>query len=90
MFILEKQPDEILKGVGCDFKNRLDTGEVLISGTITGTKANFVSNIGYNDTQVTCTITGGVHGENIKLEVRALGSLGNYLDGDILVKIRET
>ena len=100
-FQVQKQPWEILKGVGIDFVARLATGEVLDSGEtqevvadINGVPvAGIVSEVqisAVTSTVLLCTVSAGINGQKIRLTYKAIGTLGNHLEGEVWIKVKET
>lgn len=99
MHKLKKQPAETSVGVGIDFSRRLATGEILSTGTIT---ASVVSGSGavvgditisgktINNTSMIGTIAGGKDGCVYKLTYLVTGTVGNILESEIKLTVKDT
>lgn len=96
MFKFKKQPTERIVGVAIDFGQRLATSETLPTGTVSsalvsGTEVTPVvlTDTGKSGTSVVATVAGGTDGCVYKLTYVATGSLGNILESEILMTVKE-
>ncbi len=90
MFTYTKQPAETIVGIGIDYEKRLASTETISSQTVTAATADITIDSSYIDgTQVLATISGGADGDSVELTYTATTSIGQILEGEILVKIKE-
>lgn len=87
---IEKQSGEKIL-ISMDFVNRLTADETLSSPTVTveGGSELLVTNTAISSTKVTCFINAGTAGKTYRLTFNVNTSLGQILQGDGLVKIRD-
>lgn len=96
MFKLKKQPAERIVGVAVDFAARLAATETISTGAVTsalisGTDVTAVvlTDVGKAGTSVVATVAGGTDGCVYKLTYVATGSLGNILESEIQMTVKE-
>lgn len=89
MFYFEKQPNEIINGVGIDFTNWLEEGETINTYTVTADKSGIVSSVVKNGNRVLCTVSNGEDGEKIKLTYTIETSNNNKYETEIILNIKE-
>jgi len=90
---IQKQPSEVIVGVGINFKKRFARGETIIieSCQVMCDDPNLIiTGVGaINDTILVATIGGGIDGVTYKVTYRAAGSLGSLREGEISVVVAE-
>ena len=89
MYLLTKKSTETLQNVGIDFSNRLLTGEVIDSSTVTCTTAGIVSGATNSTTQVTADLAAGTDNGEYSIVYTATGDSGSILVGYILLGVKD-
>jgi len=89
MFYFEKQPNEIINGVGIDFTNWLEEGETINNYNVTADKSGIVSSITKDGNKILCTVANGEDGDKIKLTYTIETSNGNKYESEIILNVKE-
>ena len=84
----DKAPEETIKGLWIDFKNKLLTDEVIVSATVTASNAAVAQNIQHGDTRITWDASGGTSGEIVLFAVTATGSMGSIREAEAIMFIK--
>ena len=72
----DKYPQEVVKGLWFDFKNKFLDTETIVSSSVELTSGTVVDKIN-SGTIVTWSVDGGISGERIVATVSVVGSLGS-------------
>lgn len=89
MFYFEKQPSEIINGIGIDFSNWLEDGETISSYNVTADTQGIISSVVKDGNKVLCTVSGGNDGDKIKLTYTITTSNNSTLEEEIILNIKE-